>query len=160
MNNKIHFSIALAGLLFISFCISTLDAAGDRGKTKRRGQKQVVETYLDTLNRGKEISLMSDSISSGLSPQKDAAPSGKKIVHEGYRIQVLALTSMEAARAKKSVIESELQWDVYIDYDKPYYKMYVGNYTNRKDAEKALNKIKQFGYPDAWIVKSKVFVDE
>ena len=160
MDNKIHFSLAIAGLLCVSLFISTLEAAGDRDKAKKEGQKPVVETYLDTLNRGKEISLISDTISTGLSEKKDAPPAGKKIVPEGYRIQVLALTSMEAARAKKSAIESKLQLDVYIDFDKPYYKMYVGNYTNRKDAEKALNMIKESGYPDAWIVKSKVFVDE
>ena len=160
MNNKIHFCIAIAGLLCISYSISTLEAAGDRDKAKIEGRKQVFETYLDTLNRGKEISLISDTISTGLSEKKDTAPAGKKVVPEGYRIQVLALTSMEAARAKKSAIESDLQLDVYIDFDKPYYKMYVGNYTSRKDAEKALNMIKESGYPDAWIVKSKVFIDE
>jgi len=156
MNNKICLSIAAAGVLFASYSLLALEASGDRDKSK----KQVVETYLDTLNRGREISLISDTISTGLSEKMDTAPAGKKMVPEGYRIQVLALTSMEAARAKKSAIESELQVEVYIDFDKPYYKMYVGNYTNRKDAEKALVMIKESGYPDAWIVKSKVFVDK
>jgi hypothetical protein len=160
MNNKINFFIVIAGMLCINLCISTPEAAGDRDKVKEEGQQQVVETYLDTLNRGKEVSLIRDDISTGLSEKKDAPPAGKKILPEGYRIQVLALTSMEAARAKKSAIESKLQLDVYIDFDKPYYKMYVGNYTSRKDAEKALSMIKESGYPDAWIVKSKVFVDE
>lgn len=157
MNNKISFSIAIAWLLCITLFISMLEAAGNRKKVKK---EEIAETYLDTLNRGKEISLISDTISTGISKKKDVAPEGKESIPNGYTIQVLALTSMEAARAKKSAIESELKLDVYIDFDKPYYKMYVGNYTNRKDAEKALNMIKEYGYTDAWIVKSKVFVDE
>lgn len=160
MNNKSLFLIAIVGLLFIGYSISNCEEKGGRYKAGKTKRKSVSETYLDTLNRGKEISLIRDSISTGVSQKENSAPAGKKSVPDGYRIQLMALSSMEAVRAKKNTIEKELQLTVYVDYDKPYYKIYVGDYTKRKDAEKALNKIKQSGYPDAWVVKSKVFVDK
>ena len=160
MNNNIYFQIVIVGLLIIGSSISYGDAKGGKDKGKKAEKESVSETYLDTLNRGKEMSLISDSISTGLSRKEDSAPSGKKIAPKGYRIQLMALSSMEAVREKKRIIEEDLQLKVYIDYDKPYYKVYVGDYIKRKHAEKALNEIKQSGYPDAWIVKSKVFVDK
>ena len=160
MKNSSYFKIFVAGFLLIGFGLVYGDGKGGKGRDKKQAGKNVVETYLDTLNRGKEMSLISDSISTGLSRKEDSAPSGKKIAPKGYRIQLMALSSMEAVREKKSIIEEDLQLKVYVDYDKPYYKVYVGDYIKRKHAEKALNEIKQSGYPDAWIVKSKVFVDK
>ena len=160
MNNNYYLGIVITGVLFFSSGMLLGNSKGDKNKENETEKVVVYETYLDTLNRGKEMSLTNDSIITGISRKEDSAPEGKKILPDGYRIQLMALSSMEAVRDKKSIAEEELQLKVYIDYDKPYYKVYVGDYINRKDAEKALNIIKQSGYPDAWIVKSKVFVDK
>ena len=117
-------------------------------------------TFLDTLNKGKELYLSGSDIISISQPQQKTVPQGKKEVPDGYRIQLMASSSEETIRNKKKSIEKELRTDVYIVFDAPYYKVYIGNYTTRRAAERALNKVKQSGYSDAWIVKSKVFIDE
>ncbi len=136
------------------------EAAESDGKESSYSKKTVQETYLDTLNRGREVSLVPDSSATLLPAKKDTIPSGKKVFPEGFRIQLLASSSIEAVRAKKRTIEEELALTVYVDFDAPYYKVYVGDYKTRKEAEAALLKIKQAGYPDAWIVKAQVFVDQ
>jgi len=152
------FIIAL--VLSGGYCIVFAEAADSDGKESAYSKKRVPETYLDTLNSGKEISLVADGSAAIVTDKKDTIPQGKKVYPDGFRIQLLASSSIEAVRAKKRTIEDELKLKVYIDFDAPYYKVYFGDYKNRKEADAALLKIKQYGYPDAWIVKSQVFVDE
>lgn len=130
-----------------------------RGRRKDSRASVSTTTFLDTLNRGKELHLRKNDIVSVAQPGQDVIPGGKKMVPNGYRIQLMASSSEETVTAQKKRIEQSLGVAVYITYDQPYYKVYAGDYTTRRDAEKALEKIKQSGYPDAWIVKSKVFVD-
>jgi len=152
--------LIVAQVLSGGYCIVFAEAAESNGKESAYSQKRVPETFLDTLNSGKEISLVVDSSAAAVTDKKDTLPQGKKAYPEGFRIQLLASSSIEAVRAKKRTIEDELKLKVYVDFDAPYYKVYVGDYKDRKEADAALLKIKQSVYPDAWIVKSQVFVDE
>ncbi len=120
-------------------------------------------TFLDTLNKGREISLSDDKISAipiSKTNEDNMKPDDKKVVPNGFRIQLMASSSVEKVRNEKKSIESKLDIAVYVYYDKPYYKICVGDYISHEDAEKELEKIRESGYPDAWIVSSKVFIDK
>lgn len=168
MKNKIQtfffVAIIISGLFSVGYCNIFDKLFGGKEKDQTDAQfavyKQVKPTFLDTLNRGKELSLIDDNILSIAPSQDSPTPTGKKIIPNGFRIQLMASNSIETVRARKKTIELGLQLNVYIVFNEPYYKIFVGDYTKRNDAEKALRKIKGNGYPDAWIVKSKVFVDE
>lgn len=131
-----------------------------KGSKSEPGASAGKLTFLDTLNKGKELNLAGEDVVPISAKKENASQKAQRVKSNGYRIQLMASSSEETVRAKKKSVERELKLNVYIDFDEPYYKVYVGDYTSRRSANKALSQIKQSGYPDAWIVKSKVFVDD
>ena len=45
--------------------------------------------------------------------------------------------------------------DVFIDYEPPYFKVRVGNFQTRNNAEKLLEEVTKKGYETAFIVQTK-----
>lgn len=77
-------------------------------------------------------------------------------IAQGFRIQIMASSSQESLLSQKSEVELRLKLKAYIKMVKPYYKMYVGNFTKRSDAEYHLTIIRANGYAKAWIVPSEI----
>ena len=76
---------------------------------------------------------------------------------QGFRIQVFASNNYEEATAVRNTLNLELpaQW-VYMVYDAPTYKVRVGDYTNRADANLAVDGFIDRGYKGAWVVPDRV----
>jgi septal ring-binding cell division protein DamX len=128
-------------------------------------------TVLDTLNAGREARLTPADLpardgaavppatapvaapaqpaSSTLPP----APAAKGGGRELYRIQCVAATQSSTLEAGRKSLETRVAYPARIIHVPPYYKLYVGEFTTRADAEKALFEVKGAGYPGAWIVK-------
>ena len=49
-----------------------------------------------------------------------------------------------------------LDIDAYVSYDNPYYKVRIGDFTSRYDAEEFLTTLEGRGYKTAWIVRTLV----
>ena len=49
---------------------------------------------------------------------------------------------------------------VYIDFETPLYKLRIGNYTVRKNAEKAIKSISRLGVKDSWIIRTKTTIED
>ena len=134
---------------------------GERRRWKRRSEKtaekEVNMTYLDSLNRGKEARLFDNNLNT-VNEEKKEKPQEKKIRENGYRIQLAASSSEKNIRSEQESAEEELRIKTYIIFEKPYYKIFAGDFPTRKDAEKAITRIKKLGYPNAWIVKSEILV--
>jgi hypothetical protein len=75
---------------------------------------------------------------------------------EGYRIQVATSTSEESLISIRTNLEKLTNEKIYIIFELPNYKVRVGNYLNRKDAEVLLKKLSRNGYRYAWIVPTKI----
>ena len=75
----------------------------------------------------------------------------------GFRIQVFASNNYEDAAAVRNSLNLELPvlW-VYMVYDAPAYKVRVGDYTNRADANLAVDGFIDRGYKGAWVVPDRV----
>lgn len=123
-------------------------------------------TYLDSLNLGKELTI---SIEKNIPVKQDKKVEQevksvntvkRSVVPNGFRIQILASTQVDAVREKKEELEEQILLPLYISFNSPYYKLLAGNFTSRDKAEKALVSIKESGIPDAWIISSEVFVKE
>jgi hypothetical protein len=79
---------------------------------------------------------------------------------DGFRVQIISIKDLEsAARAKSIAVEQfdDLQLKFYLEFDSPYYKVRIGDFKSRDDAERTLTLIRSRGYPKAWIVKTKVW---
>ncbi|MEA3310729.1 MAG: SPOR domain-containing protein [candidate division WOR-3 bacterium] len=74
----------------------------------------------------------------------------------GYRVQIFASSTNEGANKVASEARFKFTERVYVEYDAPYYKVRIGDYKNRSDAEILREKAKNLGYGDAWIVQTEV----
>ena len=85
----------------------------------------------------------------------DNSASGRKINLEGlsyearFRIQVFASIFPEEAYRKADFLRNISPESVYVQFEYPYYKMRIGNFENRVEAEYFLEKLRQEGYTQA-----------
>ena len=77
-------------------------------------------------------------------------------INEGYRIQIFESTVSSIARAQAKRFQNILGDSVYIDFEAPLYKLRIGNFIDRKKAEKAIGSIERLGAKDSWIVRTKI----
>ena len=80
----------------------------------------------------------------------------KNKINEGYRIQIFESTVSSIARAEAKRFQNILGDSVYIDFETPLYKLRIGNFIDRKKAERAIESIKRLGAKDSWIVRTKI----
>ncbi len=74
----------------------------------------------------------------------------------GFRVQVFAGTNEQAARAQAHRLEA-LQLDsVYVVQEGGLYKVQVGNFRERREAEKMLDRLHFAGVDNAWIVATTI----
>ena len=80
----------------------------------------------------------------------------KSKVNDGFRIQIFESMGSSIARAEAKRFQNILGDTVYIDFKTPLYKLRIGNYIDRKKAEKAISAIERLGVKDSWIVRAKI----
>ncbi len=71
-----------------------------------------------------------------------------------YKIQVYQGNRSGAEEAKSKFAETYDEWPISMEYETPNYKIWVGNFRSRLEADKALIKIKK-NYANAFIFKPK-----
>ncbi len=94
-----------------------------------------------------------DSGSTAAVPPASAEPE----YASGFRVQVFSSASIDDARARKAEVEAlhPTEW-VYLEYDPPAYKVRLGNFLNRFEADRFAKVLIDEGYPDAWTVPARV----
>ena len=75
---------------------------------------------------------------------------------EVFRIQIFESSVASIARAEAKRFQNILGDTVYKDFETPLYKLRIGNFQNRKNAEEAVESISRLGAKDAWIIRTKV----
>ena len=81
-------------------------------------------------------------------------------IFEVYRIQIFEASIASIARAEAKRFQNILGDTVYIDFETPLYKLRIGNYTVRKNAEKAINSIARLGVKGSWIIRTKTTFED
>ena len=119
---------------------------------------EVSMTFLDSLNRGREIAVSIDTAEEAetVSPP---AETQKQSSDDSFRIQIAASTQIESLHGEKEKLRSSTSLPVAILYDNPFYKLFAGTFQTRSDAESELPQIKELGYEDAWIVNTESLPD-
>lgn len=116
----------------------------------------VQQTFLDTLNQGNEIGLSSSDFGKELHPTViqtvEQSATGLEI---RFRIQMFASSSVESLREQKRMMETKVDLPFFLSYEAPFFKLFVGDFKSRVEAETYLSKIKKHGYTDAWIVTAR-----
>ena len=76
--------------------------------------------------------------------------------NEVYRIQIYNSNTYGPALKEFNVANEVFDGNVWLDYEVPYYKIRVGNFQTREEAEQYLQTAKDAGYPEAWVVRVKL----
>ncbi len=79
----------------------------------------------------------------------------------GYRVQIFASATQEGAERVAAEARFKFTEPVYVEYEPhPFapYKVRVGDFLNKSDAEVLRNRARMMGYSDAWIVQTEVNV--
>lgn len=77
----------------------------------------------------------------------------------GFRIQVVSTNDRNKAFTAKSTIYQQFpELKAYLLYQSPFYKLKVGNFIKREDAEEYLSAIKQYFPSGVYIVRDVIEV--
>jgi hypothetical protein len=139
----------------------TLQPASKSGKPKE--MKAPLAAYEETLNPAlydEDVDIVKKSHAEQkermeLEIKPDSTGVEEEIV-QGFRIQVFASPSIDEAASMKNSVEIMVDDSVYVVYDPPVYKVRIGNYLTRLDANKMLSFLLERGFPDAWVVADRV----
>jgi hypothetical protein len=75
----------------------------------------------------------------------------------GFRVQIFSSTDIDEANGMKVAAEQRFPGEVfYVAYEPPTYKVRVGDFLQRYDADRLARTLREAGYSDSWIVPDRV----
>ena len=78
-------------------------------------------------------------------------------LYKGYRIQVLSTTNRDQAnKVKSDVLSKFTDQKAYLTYNSPYFKVRIGNFINRDDAEKFRQQLSKIYPQGVYVVEDAV----
>ena len=77
-----------------------------------------------------------------------------------YRVQLFTSQYYSEAKQAQAVAEEIFDQPVFVDYEVPYFKVRVGNFASRFDAEGYQQKTREVGYTNAWVVVVNLNIKE
>jgi hypothetical protein len=103
------------------------------------------------------IENLARSDTTGRSSDDSSAPPILEETIPGFRVQVLSTTEFDTVNAIKLALSTLPEnLGIYVIFDSPYYKLRVGDFHSRPDANQLLKSLFKLGYADAWIVADRV----
>ena len=79
--------------------------------------------------------------------------------HQTYRVQLFTSKLYERAHHERLVAQEIFDRPVFLDYEVPYFKVRVGGFADRDDAEQYQQRARAVGYTNAWVVMVNVDVE-
>ena len=87
--------------------------------------------------------------------EKDNLDSSSDFV-KGYRVQIVISQNENELKEIQDNLMQSVNQKIYIIFELPNYKLRVGNFLNRKEAENFQKKIVRLGYRTAWVVPTMI----
>jgi SPOR domain len=81
------------------------------------------------------------------------------VLEPGYRVVVLSTDDLQKANELKSELYFKTnQKNIYLDFEPPFYKVKIGDFTSLHEANNLIFKLNQLGYKDARVISEDVNV--
>ena len=74
----------------------------------------------------------------------------------GFRIQLYESSSPEKINGLVKKYKEKMTDSLYVIFEAPVYKIHYGNFSKKYEAEKIKNQLKQKGFKNIWIVRSRI----
>lgn len=85
------------------------------------------------------------------------APISRPQVTQGFRVQLFSASTRQAAEEARSQAQNQLgRDDVFIDFEPPYFKVRIGNFKTREEAEKLLDLAQKKGFETPFVVQTQI----
>jgi hypothetical protein len=166
---RTNFSVWMIFLLTGIFGCSTAKFGWEK-EPAPGSETQPVETVSGMIEDFDPLSLDEDEIRVTPIPEEQEAPAQtltpavpEDTVSEsewvpGFRVQLLAVQNEQNAfEAQKRAIFKFSQ-KVYLDFQAPYYRIYVGDFleSQRREADALVEEARRKGFPEAWRTPARV----
>ena len=115
------------------------------------GYPQDRETVTDKAAPQKEQKREAEQKTKSKEPEKEKAVFPRKV----YRVQFFATQYPDEASKVSESVKNQLSENTYIDYKAPYYWVRVGDCVSKEEAESLLEKMRNLGYQESWVVEAK-----
>lgn len=79
---------------------------------------------------------------------------------KGYRVQIVISQNVNELEVIQDKLMKSVDKKIYIIFELPNYKLRVGNFLNRKEAESFQKKIVRMGYRTAWVVPTMIEMED
>jgi len=79
---------------------------------------------------------------------------------KGYRVQIVISQNVNELEVIQDKLMQSVDKKIYIIFELPNYKLRVGNFLNRKEAESFQKKIVRLGYRTAWVVPTMIEMED
>ena len=89
----------------------------------------------------------------------DSIKNARVSTREGFRLQIYESSAAEQANKIFKKYEKALSDSLYIIFEVPLYKIHYGNFITKSEAEVAKKSLKNKGYKNIWIVKSRIEIN-
>ena len=138
------------GMKYVLFCCAISAFGAEAPNSDRHfSQPAAVDSLLEAHPIALPVVKPAD-LQNALSPvpqpvNKDTAvsPANGAVFH----IQVDALSDLDAAQARKAVLEQTLGEKIEVIFDAPYYKLRLGNFTTKQEADERLLELVEKNIP-------------
>ncbi len=90
----------------------------------------------------------------------DALDISRQLTGQAYRVQLHSTLLYREAQNARRVAEEIFDRPIHVDYEVPYFKVRVGTFESRDDAEEYSLRARGAGYQDAWVVIVNLDVKE
>jgi hypothetical protein len=159
--------LSLPVLFLASGCSSSNPVMTDQAlkQETRKERKAPLSEYEATLNPSDfdpEVEVVQKTHTEEIvHVQQMEMPKDSVVVEEnvvqGFRMQIFSSASIDEASAAKTAGQEKFAHDsIYVLYDAPVYKVRVGDFVNRYEANQRLTEFIEKGYRDAWIVPDRI----
>jgi len=117
-------------------------------------QNDLSDAFLDEIrnNPGNEAQLKTQL----LPPPPPPEPNFREI--EGFRVQVFAGSDSVGAASKKFQVATEVADSTYLLNERGLFKVQVGDYPYRQEADNMKLEMNNKGHSGAWVVKRKIYI--
>jgi cell division septation protein DedD len=89
-------------------------------------------------------------------PQETIQVPDPKDFTEGWRVQLSANSTLADADGRARGARIKFTEPVYVEYEPPFYKVRVGDFLTRPEAESMATRARAEGYEGAWVVETLV----
>ncbi len=164
----------VVAVVMLAGCIDEQPVAGEERQAQPVTQKQAkpskpvesvdaLDLAQDTIPISRQLTKEAQRGMTRLVPPAKIFPGGDAVgkdtlAAQVFRVQLGMIDTYSEARRALAVAQELFDQPVTLDYEVPYYKLRVGEFATRKEAESYQQKAKGAGYNNAWVMVGSVTI--